>query len=326
MIAANNGWIVALDNLSGLTPALSDALCTLATGGGFGTRELYTDDEEKLFEATRPILLNGIEDVATRPDLIDRAICLTLPTIPDAQRQDEGALWAEFERARPRVLGALLDAVVVALRDLPSVQLPNKPRMADFAMWVTAAEPALPWKQGTFMTAYVGNRGAANELALEASILGCPIVSLMAVCDLWEGTSRELLDALETKHTSEMIKKHKEWPGGPRKLSGELRRLAPNLRRSGLAVSFDREAGGQRRRLIRLERTRISPSLPSQSTHGTDATTPGTDTQVRGQDPYPGDDAGADNARPDGRDGWDGVLDQDSISPEKLEEEVEWTA
>jgi hypothetical protein len=50
---------------------LSDALCRLATGGSFAVRQLYTDDEEVLFEASRPILLNGIEDVICRPDLGD---------------------------------------------------------------------------------------------------------------------------------------------------------------------------------------------------------------------------------------------------------------
>jgi hypothetical protein len=78
MIAANNGYLLAFDNLSGLPVWLSDALCRLATGGSFAVRQLYTDDEEVLFEAARPILLNGIEDVIGRPDLGDRAIFLTL--------------------------------------------------------------------------------------------------------------------------------------------------------------------------------------------------------------------------------------------------------
>ncbi len=36
-IAAANGWIIALDNLSHIEPWLSDALCRLSTGGGFAT-------------------------------------------------------------------------------------------------------------------------------------------------------------------------------------------------------------------------------------------------------------------------------------------------
>ena len=59
MIGANNGYLLAFDNLSGLPPWLSDALCRLATGGSFAVRQLYTDDEEVLFEAARPILLSG---------------------------------------------------------------------------------------------------------------------------------------------------------------------------------------------------------------------------------------------------------------------------
>jgi hypothetical protein len=263
MIAARNGWVVALDNLSGIPPSLSDALCTLATGGGFGTRELYSDDEEKLFDAMRPIFLNGIEDVATRPDLLDRSICLTLPMIPDGERRDEAALWTEFERDRPRILGALLYAVAAALRNRPSVRLPNKPRMADFAMWATAAEPALPVESGAFLAAYAGNRGATNQLALDASIIGGPLLSLIPGCGLWEGTARDLLDALEANPGADKVKKNKDWPSSPRKLAGELRRLAPNLRRLGWAVEFIREPGGQRRRIIRLERTLDRSSPPS---------------------------------------------------------------
>ena len=123
MIAANNSYLLAFDNLSGLPHWLSDALCRLATGGSFAVRQLYTDDEEVLFEASRPILLNGIEDVISRPDLGDRAIFLTLAPIADGERRPEAELWREFEVARPRILGALLDAVVHGLRAINHVQL-----------------------------------------------------------------------------------------------------------------------------------------------------------------------------------------------------------
>jgi hypothetical protein len=106
MIAANNSHLLAFDNLSGLPDWLSDALCRLATGGSFAVRQLYTDAEEVLFEASRPILLNGIEDVIHRPDLGDRAIFLTLAPIAERNRRPEAELWREFETARPLILGA----------------------------------------------------------------------------------------------------------------------------------------------------------------------------------------------------------------------------
>src|SRR5689334_19407197 len=86
MIACTNSWVLALDNLSGLPIWLSDSLCRLATGGGFATRSLYTDDEETHFDAMRPIILNGIDDIATRSDLLDRSVILRLPAIPDERR------------------------------------------------------------------------------------------------------------------------------------------------------------------------------------------------------------------------------------------------
>src|SRR5438132_425220 len=149
MIAANNSYLLAFDNLSGLPNWLSDALCRLATGGSFAVRQLYTDDEEMLFDAARPILLNGIEEVVSRPDLGDRAIFLTLPPVGEAQRRPESELWREFEIARPRMLGALLDAVVHGLRTVGRVHLDRLPRMADFALWAAASEPTL-WPAGTF--------------------------------------------------------------------------------------------------------------------------------------------------------------------------------
>lgn len=86
-IAANNGHLLVFDNVSGLPYWLSDTFCRLSTGGGFATRQLYTDSEEVLFDAVRPIVLNGIEDMISRPDLADRAIFLSLEPIREARRR-----------------------------------------------------------------------------------------------------------------------------------------------------------------------------------------------------------------------------------------------
>src|SRR5262249_28732422 len=94
-IAANNGRVIAYDNVSRLEPWLSDALCRLATGGGFSTRTLYTDYEEVLFDMQRPILMNGIEEVANRGDFLERAIMITLPSISESKRKDEATFWAD---------------------------------------------------------------------------------------------------------------------------------------------------------------------------------------------------------------------------------------
>ena len=239
MIAATNGWVVALDNLSRLSTWLSDALCRLATGGGFSTRELYTDDEEKLFDAQRPVILNGIEELATRGDLLDRAIIIYLPRISRQQRVEESVLKQRFDQAQPAILGAVLDAVSYALANVGRVHLAELPRMADFAKWATASETGLGLEPGTFITAYTRNQESANDLTLEASPIVGPIQELVDLGE-WRGTASQLLSDLDT-HIKEQTRKLKSWPKDGRALSNALRRLAPNLRESGVSVEFNKK-------------------------------------------------------------------------------------
>src|SRR5262249_3186569 len=146
-----------------------------------------------------PVLLNGIEELATRADLLDRSLILYLPTIPESKRRSEAAFWQEFEAVRPRILGAVLNVISAALRNESRVKLDRLPRMADFAVWVTAAESALGWKAGTFLAAYKGNRTEANELALEVSPVTAVVKTLIEKENTaWEGTARELLTVLST--------------------------------------------------------------------------------------------------------------------------------
>jgi|ERR1019366_2941488 hypothetical protein len=250
MIAASNAWVISLDNMSRIAPWLSDALCRLATGGGFATRELYTDSEEALFDAQRPAILNGIEELATRGDLIDRALILYLPAMPDEKRASESKLWSEFELARPALLGSLLDVVSAALRRLPSVKLQKKPRMADFAVWMTAAEAHLGWPHGAFLDAYDQNRSSANALALEASLIA-EAVQALAKEQSFEGTATELLKTL-TAYADASATQQKSWPANGQVLSNKLRRIAPNLRSCGVEISFSREPNQKRRRSITI--------------------------------------------------------------------------
>jgi hypothetical protein len=131
-VAARNRHVLAFDNVSRLPVWLSDALCRIASGAGFGTRGLYTDDEEVLFDGARPIILNGIEDTVERPDLAERSIFSTCEPIADENRLSEDEVREAFAATHPSVLGALLDAVSIGLRDESEIRPPKLPRMADF--------------------------------------------------------------------------------------------------------------------------------------------------------------------------------------------------
>jgi hypothetical protein len=240
-IAASNGHVLAFDNLSGLPPWLSDTLCRLTSGGAFSTRRLFTDQDEILFTAARPIILNGIEDIVTRPDLADRAILLTLAPIAERQRRPEHALWREFELARPYILGALLDAAAHGLQMLPQVRLQQLPRMADFALWATACESAIR-PAGTLETAYSNNRRDAIENLVDADSVAACVRELMTDRAQWTGSASDLLQ-VGTSRTG--------WPKSPRALAGRLRRAQTFLRTLGTEIAFARD-GRFGTRIIRI--------------------------------------------------------------------------
>ena len=243
MIAASNCWVLAYDNLSHIEPWLSDAFCRLSTGGGFATRTLYSDDEETIFYAKRPILLTGIEELATRSDLIDRTVINLLPRITEERRVSESEFCRAFDAAAPQILGAVLDAVSVAIRNRPTTHLERLPRMADFALWATAAESGFGLRSGEFMAAYLENRQVANETALESSPVAKYVLDL-AETGGWAGTPSDLHAKLETLATDQ--EKHaKSWPKTARPLSGLLRRLAPNLRAAGAQIEFRHDGRGK---------------------------------------------------------------------------------
>lgn len=265
-IAASNGHVLAFDNVSGLPAWISDTLCRLATGGGFAIRQLYTDQDEVLFDATRPVILNGIENIVTRPDLADRAVFLTLEPILEERRRSEQELWAAFEKERPRILGVLLDAVVQGLRMLPQTRLDKLPRMADFALWATACETALR-PASTFWTAYCGNRDEAVDGVIDADPVAAAVRAIMAARTEWTGTASDLLGALG-EAVGEKAQRSKTWPDSPRALAGRLRRAAAFLRKIGVEIVFGRE-GRARTRTIHItatpENAGARPSAPSAS-------------------------------------------------------------
>ena len=269
MIAANNGQLLAFDNLSGLPAWLSDALCRLASGGSFAVRQLYTDDEEVLFQASRPLLVNGIEEVISRPDLADRSIFLTLPPIAEARRQSERELWRQFELARPPILGALLDLVVHGLRTLPGFGLDHLPRMADFALWAAACETAL-WSSGTFGRAYEANRKAAIGGIIDADPVAIRVREIMAERSSWTGSAADLLRIGAHRSNADISRDRMGWPKNPRALAGRLRRAQTFLRALGIEITFSRESRAGNR-VIRMRATSEN-TVSTVSTVGTVST------------------------------------------------------
>lgn len=266
MIAANNGWVLCLDNLSFIPPWLSDALCRVSTGGGFATRTLYTDEEETIFDSRRPAILTSIEEIGTRSDLLERSLIIDLPTIGEGTRRAEKAFWQEFEKARPLILGALLDVVCGAIRRLPAIE--RKPdtdlsRMADFEQWGEAAEEPLGLASGTFAEVYAANREAATHVALESSPLVAALLKFLGKNPEVEYTATDLLEKLGLLDYES--KRAPGWPKTARVLSQILKRVAPNLRQIGIIAVQDTRGGGKTKEKVwRIEKTDAIEADPAE--------------------------------------------------------------
>lgn len=235
-VAGANNWVISYENLSGLTAEQQDALCTLATGGGFASRQLYTNGEESILSTKRPVILNGIAVVATRPDLIDRVVHIDMPTIAPAQRRDEADTQAGWERDRPRVFAALLDLFSAALAILPSVTLTHKQRMADFERLGEAVARALGFAAGEFQQRYAQMVRAGVDRALESNAVAQALEKYLGERVLpwhWQGTAGQLYDLLNLHAVTD----RSSWPRSPKGLADQLRRIAPAYRSKGIDIT-----------------------------------------------------------------------------------------
>lgn len=270
-IAARSCWCMSYDNLSRLTSKMSDTFCRLATGGGFRTRQLYTDEEERLFAFLRPVLLTGVGEVITAPDLLDRTLSISLVRVPAERRKAEGRFWADFAQDEPRMLGALLDVVANALTQFPAMQNDTSlslPRMADFGQWGIAIERAMGWPIGTFADAYTHTRRDASDVALDGSAITLPLFEWLNQrrehnkSRQWEGTMSELLRELE-RELEGMPEggygktKPAGWPRSPNAFSHDIQGLSPHL--GEIHVVFERIPS--RVRLYRITDDRPEPDV-----------------------------------------------------------------
>jgi len=234
---------VFFDNLSHFPEWLSDAMCRLCTGDGFSKRELFTDDDDIVYVVRGLGGINGINLVATKPDLLDRAIIMRLEAIPPERRLSEQALIQQFEAIKPGVLGVMFGTLSTAMRlHRTPRSLQELPRMADFALWGMDIAEALGYKADDFLKAYAANVQLQNESALEESPVAQAILAFLGEEKTeWVGTSSDLLSELEGRAQELRINtRSKEWPKGANVLSRRLREVVPGLRRAGTIVLEER--------------------------------------------------------------------------------------
>ncbi len=159
----------------------------------------------------------------------------------DDERQEEAVIWQQFEKARPRLLGALLNGVSMALRRLETLKISQLPRMADFAKWATAAEAAWGWTDGAFLEAYAENRTGQTAASVEADLVASTLVDFMKEREFWEGTPTELHETLTTLVPEEKRKlkvgRSYAWPQAPNILTRRLCKAQMFLKQFGIRIT-----------------------------------------------------------------------------------------
>jgi putative DNA primase/helicase len=249
VLAATNTWILNFDNMSEVSGYLADAVCRVSTGSGFRTRMLHTNRDEAVFWVQRPVLMNGIPMLTEAADLGDRAIVISLISIPGERRQPEADFWRDFEIDCARILGALLDGAARALHDVGKVTLTRPGRMADFEKWAMAAAAAFGWTGDQFQTAYRKNQTVVIDDALEADAVAVAISEFMPKehPEGWEAPAAEWLIALDNA-VSDRVRTARSWPKSPVQLGNRIKRAKPVLEHRGFTI--DSRHSGKRTIII----------------------------------------------------------------------------
>lgn len=241
----SKNYVPCFDNIDTISNKVSDLLCIAVTGGGHTKRKLYTDDEEQVMFFQRFIVLNGINVVATRSDLLDRCILLELERIPPNERKEEKVLREEFDKDKPIILGAIFETLSKAMSIYDQVELNNLGRMADFTRWGYAIAEVLGIGGDKFLEAYLNNQNNANIEALESHPVGFAMYKFMEDKTVWSGSPTKLLSELEIVAGFEKIDTtNSNWAKTPNVLSRRLNEIKSNLLDVG--IEFERSKGKNR--------------------------------------------------------------------------------
>jgi hypothetical protein len=227
--AANASLVIGIDNMSGTIPAwLSDCMCRSSTGDGDIRRQLYTDDDVATFSYRRAVVFNGVDIVVSQPDLADRLLRVRLPRVTN--RRTEKQINAEWGRDYPHILGGLLDLAAKVHYRLPTIDVPNKPRMADFADALACVDEV---RKTDGLARY---RKLVQRIAEDT--LDAPFIAEL-VKHRYRVETRSAKDILNDINLLSVSHFRKGWPLAAQSVTAQLTKFAPALRAVGWTVDSD---------------------------------------------------------------------------------------
>lgn len=245
-LTLSNNYLSCFDNLENISAEKSNMLCMACTGGGFTARTLYTNDEETIHKFKVPIILNGINVVATKADLLDRSILIELERIPSDERREDSEIYEEFENDKPQILGAIFNTLSKAKELYPNIKLNQLGRLADFTRWGYSIAEACGIGGEKFLNAYLKNQSRANQEALASNPVANAIILFTNQVELFEGKVSDLLTELNTVAMQNGIDvKSPLWAKEANVLSRRLNELKSNLKSEGIEFEIKHRTQGK---------------------------------------------------------------------------------
>ena len=251
IVTAQASYAISLDNLSSLTPEMSDALCRAATGEADVVRALYENRGIEVFALKRFIALNGVDIGGIREDLQDRIVLMEPPIIQSATRLTDEEVYATFSAVSEEAFGALLNVVVKVKAALPTIRLAESPRMADFARILAALDET--YGDLGALDGYLEglNQDAMNHISSDPVLTAIKDV----MTEPWEGTAKDLLDILNRVKPFDDSRGF--FPKTARRVTQILARSGPTFSKIGMKVE---DLGSQNHE--KVKRWRITPPEP----------------------------------------------------------------
>lgn len=260
-VIALHTYMVSYENMSHLSKQMQDKFCSMCTGAATATRTLHSTHDISIWGVKRPIIINGIVDLATREDMLQRTVCVELPRIEKNRSKKE--LREEWEQQQSQILGALYDLLSKILYQRKVIKIPysEDTRQLDFITNGQAMFNALE-VDDSFPELF--NRSSLNviERSLNHSPVSLALVRLIDNEHSFAGSMTELLTSLSNKYRPDYYDT-KAWPKSPEGLNSTLKRQYSPLRKRGIQIKKERCSY---KRIIVIDKITDKPSSHDKTT------------------------------------------------------------
>lgn len=267
-----HNYLASFDNIKFIPPWLPDEACRTITGTGQTKRELFTDDDDKVYEYKHCLNFNGINLAFSEPDVLDRSIIIELSEIEDDKRKTEQEILERFNESKPDILNFIFGIIRKAMTTKENLPPYKGPRMADSAEWGEAISQALGYENNEFIQAYHKNIGFQNNEVIDANPLAFALkcfieirlsllkdeqikqvkVDAYPLFTIFEGSPGELLEELDRIAIDQKINTmQKDWPKDRKWLVKRLRIVKSNLQ-NATGIKIDISRNSKNNSLIRI--------------------------------------------------------------------------